>query len=176
MRNTSNAITECADELFVSTMFTRWWLFSYMELKWSWANRTAVTMSRILSRIIRGRQRPEPNGNGDTEDASRHDNALALTHLKKIFGEFRHPLPGATIQSQEEKLYSMIPLFNRVSRKFYCKKCWFSALPSISKTVQVMCAYMYYNNALQCNVCIHVLQQCTTFEHLYICIRTWQRD
>ena len=70
-------------------------------------------MSRILNRLIKGRQKSDASSS-DGDDASRQDNALALTHLRKIFADFRQPGPGATIQSQEEKLYSMIPLFNRV--------------------------------------------------------------
>lgn len=67
-----------------------------------------IKMSGFLNRLVRGRQKnPAPA-------ESRQDNGLALSHLKRIFSEFRHPAPGATIQSQEEKLYSMIPLFNRV--------------------------------------------------------------
>ena len=64
-------------------------------------------MSGFLNRLVRGKQKTAA-----TE--SRQDNGLALSHLKRIFSEFRHPTSGATIQSQEEKLYSMIPLFNRV--------------------------------------------------------------
>jgi len=42
------------------------------------------------------------------------DSSLALTHLRKLFGEFRHPSKKATQEEQESKLYSMIPVFCKV--------------------------------------------------------------
>jgi len=42
------------------------------------------------------------------------DNALGLMHLRKLFAEFRHPAPKATQKDQEDKLYTMLPLFCKV--------------------------------------------------------------
>ena len=42
------------------------------------------------------------------------DNSLGLTHLRKLFAEFRHPTRRATQEEQEYKLYNMIPLFCKV--------------------------------------------------------------
>jgi len=74
-------------------------------------------MSRILNRLMKGRQRGQASAGQGAEDAvSRQDNALALSHLKKIYSLLRdRSSPGATTQSREDLLYSMIPLFNRVS-------------------------------------------------------------
>ena len=42
------------------------------------------------------------------------DNSLGLMHLRKLFAEFRHPAPKATQKDQEDKLYTMLPLFCKV--------------------------------------------------------------
>ena len=39
------------------------------------------------------------------------DMSLGLNHLRKLFAEFRHPNRKASQEEQEEKLYTMIPLF-----------------------------------------------------------------
>ncbi|XP_052069301.1 WD repeat and FYVE domain-containing protein 3-like isoform X1 [Mytilus californianus] len=39
------------------------------------------------------------------------DMSLGLNHLRKLFAEFRHPNRRASQDEQEEKLYTMIPLF-----------------------------------------------------------------
>ena len=50
---------------------------------------------------------------GQDNEASQ-DNSLGLMHLRKLFGEFRHP-PANTPQKQlEQRLYSMLPLFCKV--------------------------------------------------------------
>ena len=73
-------------------------------------------MSGILGRFIKGRKRGETGSNHpEGEDTSRQDNALALTHLKRVFADFQQAGGGANIQSPEDKLYTMVPLFNRVS-------------------------------------------------------------
>lgn len=46
--------------------------------------------------------------------ADQRDHALGLTHLRKLFAEFRHPTRKATQEEQEYKLYNMIPLFVKV--------------------------------------------------------------
>ncbi|KAL5018826.1 hypothetical protein ScPMuIL_004548 [Solemya velum] len=42
------------------------------------------------------------------------DNRLALTHLRKLFADFRHPTAKATQKDQEDRLYSMLPIFCKV--------------------------------------------------------------
>lgn len=42
------------------------------------------------------------------------DMSLGLNHLRKLFAEFRHPNRRASQDEQEEKLYTMIPLFCKV--------------------------------------------------------------
>jgi hypothetical protein len=42
------------------------------------------------------------------------DMSLGLNHLRKLFAEFRHPNRKASQEEQEEKLYTMIPLFCKV--------------------------------------------------------------
>ncbi|KAJ8318937.1 hypothetical protein KUTeg_004028 [Tegillarca granosa] len=42
------------------------------------------------------------------------DNILGLTHLRKLFAEFRHPSKKPSPKEQEDKLYNMIPLFCKV--------------------------------------------------------------
>lgn len=117
-------------------------------------------MSRILNRLIRGRQKSDAMASSsETDDVPRQDNTLALTHLKKIFADFRHPGPTVTIQSQEEKLYSMIPLFNRVhfhtfvvlSTQYFCVVCLTSFLRRYNSNfkfqlLRTKCfKYLYYS-------------------------------
>ncbi|KAK3103345.1 hypothetical protein FSP39_018631 [Pinctada imbricata] len=54
-----------------------------------------------------GRSQPEPAHKSQ-------DHSLGLTHLRKLFAEFRHPSRRATQEEQEDKLYNMIPLFCKV--------------------------------------------------------------
>ena len=42
------------------------------------------------------------------------DMSLGLTHLKKLFADFRSPPPNCTQKMLEDKLYNMLPLFCRV--------------------------------------------------------------
>ena len=58
-----------------------------------------------------GQGRP---GGADSLQQSQ-DNTLGLMHLRKLFGEFRHPLPGASQKELEDKLYNMLPLFCKVN-------------------------------------------------------------
>ncbi|CAL1540511.1 unnamed protein product, partial [Lymnaea stagnalis] len=54
-------------------------------------------------------------GFGDPSPAGQaQDNNLGLMHLRKLFAEFRHPPLNKTQKNQEEKLYSMLPLFIKV--------------------------------------------------------------
>lgn len=43
------------------------------------------------------------------------DLALGLTHLQKLFTDFRQPPPGSSRKHLEDKLYNMLPLFCKVS-------------------------------------------------------------
>ncbi|XP_059163899.1 WD repeat and FYVE domain-containing protein 3-like isoform X2 [Physella acuta] len=45
---------------------------------------------------------------------SSQDSNLGLMHLRKLFTEFRHPQLKPSQKNQEEKLYSMLPLFIKV--------------------------------------------------------------
>lgn len=49
------------------------------------------------------------------EECSPQDNALGLMHLRRLFTELCHPPRHMTQKEQEEKLYMMLPVFNRVS-------------------------------------------------------------
>ncbi|XP_061175428.1 WD repeat and FYVE domain-containing protein 3-like isoform X2 [Saccostrea echinata] len=53
-------------------------------------------------------------GAGMRPSADQKDRVLGLTHLRKLFAEFRHPTRKATQEEQEYKLYNMIPLFVKV--------------------------------------------------------------
>ncbi|XP_056017801.1 WD repeat and FYVE domain-containing protein 3-like isoform X2 [Ostrea edulis] len=53
-------------------------------------------------------------GAGMRPSADQKDYVLGLTHLRKLFAEFRHPTRKATQEEQEYKLYNMIPLFVKV--------------------------------------------------------------
>ncbi|XP_027889562.1 WD repeat and FYVE domain-containing protein 3 isoform X1 [Xiphophorus couchianus] len=48
------------------------------------------------------------------EECSPQDNALGLMHLRRLFSELCHPPRHMTQKEQEEKLYMMLPVFNRV--------------------------------------------------------------
>lgn len=50
------------------------------------------------------------------EECSPQDNALGLMHLRRLFSELCHPPRHMTQKEQEEKLYMMLPVFNRVSQ------------------------------------------------------------
>ena len=49
------------------------------------------------------------------EECSPQDNALGLMHLRRLFTELCHPPRHMTQKEQEEQLYMMLPVFNRVS-------------------------------------------------------------
>ncbi|KAI8741991.1 WD repeat and FYVE domain-containing protein 3 isoform X1 [Biomphalaria glabrata] len=54
-------------------------------------------------------------GMGDvTQAAQSQDHGLGLMHLRKLFAEFRNPPSRPTPKNQEDKLYSMLPLFIKV--------------------------------------------------------------
>lgn len=55
-------------------------------------------------------------GAGMRPSADQKDYVLGLTHLRKLFAEFRHPTRKATQEEQEYKLYNMIPLFVKVQK------------------------------------------------------------
>nr|XP_033770548.1 WD repeat and FYVE domain-containing protein 3 isoform X3 [Geotrypetes seraphini] len=48
------------------------------------------------------------------EECSPQDNALGLMHLRRLFTDLCHPPRHMTQKEQEEKLYMMLPVFNRV--------------------------------------------------------------
>nr|XP_020451007.1 WD repeat and FYVE domain-containing protein 3-like [Monopterus albus] len=48
------------------------------------------------------------------EECSPQDNTLGLMHLRRLFSELCHPPRHMTQKEQEEKLYMMLPVFNRV--------------------------------------------------------------
>lgn len=53
-------------------------------------------------------------GSRRQEECSPQDNALGLMHLRRLFSELCHPPRHMTQKEQEEKLYMMLPVFNRV--------------------------------------------------------------
>ncbi|CAL9708759.1 unnamed protein product [Knipowitschia caucasica] len=68
------------------------------------ALRPAVRMNMVKRMMGRPRQ----------DDCSPQDNALGLMHLRRLFSELCHPPRHMTQKEQEEKLYMMLPVFNRV--------------------------------------------------------------
>lgn len=54
------------------------------------------------------------------EECSPQDNALGLMHLRRLFSELCHPPRHMTQKEQEEKLYMMLPVFNRVRERVGC--------------------------------------------------------
>uniref|UniRef100_A0A3B3CPI0 WD repeat and FYVE domain containing 3 n=1 Tax=Oryzias melastigma TaxID=30732 RepID=A0A3B3CPI0_ORYME len=48
------------------------------------------------------------------DECSPQDNALGLMHLRRLFSELCHPPRHMTQKEQEEKLYMMLPVFNRL--------------------------------------------------------------
>ncbi|KAK7912734.1 hypothetical protein WMY93_012945 [Mugilogobius chulae] len=68
------------------------------------ALRSAVRMNMVKRMMGRPRQ----------DDCSPQDNALGLMHLRRLFSELCHPPRHMTQKEQEEKLYMMLPVFNRV--------------------------------------------------------------
>nr|XP_029534904.1 WD repeat and FYVE domain-containing protein 3-like [Oncorhynchus nerka] len=71
--------------------------------------RTKPLKMNMVKRIM-GRPRQE--------ECSPQDNALGLMHLRRLFSELCHPPRHMTQKEQEEKLYMMLPVFNRVSRGY----------------------------------------------------------
>ncbi|TNN72074.1 WD repeat and FYVE domain-containing protein 3 [Liparis tanakae] len=67
--------------------------------------RTKPLKMNMVKRIM-GRPRQE--------ECSPQDNALGLMHLRRLFSELCHPPRHMTQKEQEEKLYMMLPVFNRV--------------------------------------------------------------
>ncbi|KAL4623281.1 WD repeat and FYVE domain-containing protein 3-like isoform X1 [Arapaima gigas] len=53
-------------------------------------------------------------GQSKQEESSPQDNALGLMHLRRLSAELCHPARQMTQKEQEEKLYMMLPVFNRV--------------------------------------------------------------
>ncbi|KAL0595958.1 WD repeat and FYVE domain-containing protein 3 [Plecturocebus cupreus] len=70
-------------------------------------NLTAGSTKMNMVKRIMGRPRQE--------ECSPQDNALGLMHLRRLFTELCHPPRHMTQKEQEEKLYMMLPVFNRVS-------------------------------------------------------------
>ncbi|TSN86062.1 WD repeat and FYVE domain-containing protein 3 [Bagarius yarrelli] len=54
------------------------------------------------------------------DECSPQDNALGLMHLRRLFSELCHPPRHMTQKEQEEKLYMMLPVFNRVRNRVTC--------------------------------------------------------
>lgn len=71
----------------------------------------ALTKPLTMNMVKRMMGRPRQ------EECSPQDNALGLMHLRRLFSELCHPPRHMTQKEQEEKLYMMLPVFNRVSRR-----------------------------------------------------------
>ena len=58
-------------------------------------------------------------GGGASSDPAHKapDTSLGLMHLRKLFADFKHPVSDSTQRDQEDKLYKMLPIFCKVSRK-----------------------------------------------------------
>lgn len=56
----------------------------------------------------------------EQEDAASEQHlALGLMHLKKLFSEYSYPSHPLSDTEKEDKLYNMLPLFCKVSSKYY---------------------------------------------------------
>ena len=64
----------------------------------------------LMRKLVTTSPRPVPES-----PQQQQDNALGLMHLRKLFGEFRHPPAGASQKELEDKLYNMLPLFCKVN-------------------------------------------------------------
>lgn len=78
-------------------------------LTFSYRNRRALRPPAKMNMVKRIMGRPRQ------EECSPQDNALGLMHLRRLFTELCHPPRHMTQKEQEEKLYMMLPVFNRVS-------------------------------------------------------------
>lgn len=78
-------------------------------LTFSYRNRSALRPPAKMNMVKRIMGRPRQ------EECSPQDNALGLMHLRRLFTELCHPPRHMTQKEQEEKLYMMLPVFNRVS-------------------------------------------------------------
>lgn len=78
-------------------------------LTFSYRNRSVFHPPAKMNMVKRIMGRPRQ------EECSPQDNALGLMHLRRLFTELCHPPRHMTQKEQEEKLYMMLPVFNRVS-------------------------------------------------------------
>ncbi|KAL0979907.1 hypothetical protein UPYG_G00191430 [Umbra pygmaea] len=74
------------------------------QVFWAGFGLTTPLKMNMVKRIM-GRPRQE--------ECSPQDNALGLMHLRRLFSELCHPPRQMTQKEQEEKLYMMLPVFNR---------------------------------------------------------------
>lgn len=103
------------------------------------------------------------------EECSPQDNALGLMHLRRLFSELCHPPRHMTQKEQEEKLYMMLPVFNRVShtmgggrtggapnrrinRYLYIWQLWCGRLQFASFGSCAVCSYLSNHVFLVCAV------------------------
>ncbi|XP_077377164.1 WD repeat and FYVE domain-containing protein 3 isoform X1 [Festucalex cinctus] len=70
--------------------------------------------SFVLSKPLKMNMVKRIMGRPRQEECSPQDNALGLMHLRRLFSELCHPPRHMTQKEQEEKLYMMLPVFNRV--------------------------------------------------------------
>lgn len=74
----------------------------------------AFRASFVLSKPLKMNMVKRIMGRPRQEECSPQDNALGLMHLRRLFSELCHPPRHMTQKEQEEKLYMMLPVFNRV--------------------------------------------------------------
>uniref|UniRef100_A0A8C5UPU8 WD repeat and FYVE domain containing 3 n=1 Tax=Microcebus murinus TaxID=30608 RepID=A0A8C5UPU8_MICMU len=80
------------------------------------------------------------------EECSPQDNALGLMHLRRLFTELCHPPRHMTQKEQEEKLYMMLPVFNRVSAVYNIKLC-FKKEPSLYAASRAIVQFLEINQS-----------------------------
>ncbi|KAG7214335.1 hypothetical protein INR49_023152 [Caranx melampygus] len=73
-----------------------------------------VTAAFALTKPLKMNMVKRIMGRPRQEECSPQDNALGLMHLRRLFSELCHPPRHMTQKEQEEKLYMMLPVFNRV--------------------------------------------------------------
>ena len=91
---------------------------------------------------------PGKAGGGAGMADSSQDHSLHLMHLRKLFGEFRHPPPGTSQKELEDRLYNMLPLFCKVNQSvLYC----ITYLLSTSQVPIAPLCIMYMNHSMSHN-------------------------
>lgn len=96
--------------LFISSISQNLFYLCVCSLRAGFGLKKPLKMNMVKRIMGRPRQ----------EECSPQDNALGLMHLRRLFSELCHPPRHMTQKEQEEKLYMMLPVFNRVRERDGC--------------------------------------------------------